>query len=104
MHGGVGNWGRNLVRGRVGELPAARPAETLHAGDLGSTVRAGQGEPCAAFPTEPRPRRIRSLAPWTPHSGNVAKEPIIGMLVNPENTLSIVEGTAIREAAAAIEQ
>jgi putative ABC transport system substrate-binding protein len=26
------------------------------------------------------------------------------MLVNPENTLSIVEGTAIREAAAAIEQ
>jgi hypothetical protein len=66
-------------------------------------VRAGQREPRAALPTEPRPLRIRSLAPWTPHSGNVA-ETIIGMLVNPENTPSIAEGTATQEAAAAIEQ
>jgi hypothetical protein len=71
---GVGNWGQNFMCGRVGELPAARPTETLHAGDLGSAVRAGQGEPCAALPTEPRPLRIRSLAPWTSHSRNVAKE------------------------------
>jgi hypothetical protein len=104
MLGGVGNWGRSLVRGRVGELTAARPAETRHAGDLGSAVRAGQGEPCAALPTEPRPLRIRSLAPWTPHSGNVAKETTIGRLLNPENTPSIAEGTAMQEAAAAIEQ
>jgi hypothetical protein len=29
---------------------------------------------------------------------------MIGMLVNPENTPSIAEGTAMQEAAAAIEQ
>jgi hypothetical protein len=33
----------------------------------------------------------------------VAKETIIGMLVNPENTPSVAEGTAVQEAAAAIE-
>src|SRR6516164_10799375 len=96
---GVGNGGRNLVRGRVAELPAARPAETLHTGDLGSAVRARQGEPCAALPTEPRPLRIRSLAPWTPHGGDKSPKKL-RMLVNPKNTPSVAEGTAVQEAAA----
>src|SRR5215469_8002182 len=62
MVGGVVNWGRNLVYGRVGELPAARPAETLAARDLCLAVWAGQGKPCAALPAEPRRPRVRSLA------------------------------------------
>jgi hypothetical protein len=92
-----------LVRGRVGELPAARPAETLHAGDLGSTVRQVRA---SRVPHSPQNLAPAGFVAW--HRGHrieqVAKEPIIGMLVNPENTLSIVEGTAMREAAAAIEQ
>jgi hypothetical protein len=104
MLGGVGNWGRSLVRGRVGELTAARPAETRHAGDLGSAVRAGQGEPCAALPTEPRPLRIRSLAPWTPHSGNVAKETVIGDAGEPGEYTGYRRRNSMQEAAAAIEQ
>src|SRR6516225_6623334 len=102
MVGGIGNGRRNSVRVRVGELPAARPTETLHTGDLGSAVRAGQGEPCTALPTEPRPLRIRSLAPWTPHGGDKSPKKL-RMLVNPKNTPSVAEGTAVQEAAAAIE-
>src|SRR6516164_5530161 len=67
MYGGVGNWGRNLVRGRVGELLAARPTEALPARHLGLAVRTDPGEPCTAVLAKPRPRGIRSLAPWTPH-------------------------------------
>jgi len=62
-------------------------------------VRARQGEPCAALPTEPRPLRIRSLAPWTPHGGDKSPKKL-RMLVNPKNTPSVAEGTAVQEAAA----
>jgi hypothetical protein len=34
----------------------------------------------------------------------VAKEPIIRMLTNPENTPKVARGTAVKEAAAAIEE
>src|SRR3984893_12546283 len=67
MLGGIGNGGWASVRGRVGELPAARPAETLPRGNLGPAVRTGPGEPCAALLAEPRCPGVRSLAPWTPH-------------------------------------
>ena len=87
MLGGVGNGGRNSVRGSVGELPAARPTERLTAGELGSAMWTGPGERCAALLAEPRPLGVCSLAPWTPHGGEqVGKKTIIGMLGAGEYT------------------
>src|SRR5262252_9679908 len=100
MLGGIGNGRRNLVSVRVGELPAARPTEALPARHLGSAVRTDPGEPCTAVLAEPRPRGIRSLAPWTPHRASRQRNQ--WGCVNRENILSIAEGTAMQEAAAAI--
>src|SRR6516225_3124162 len=74
MLGGIGNGGRNSVRVSVGKLPTTRPTEALTARHLGSAVRTDPGEPCAALLAEPRPRGIRSLAPWTPHAGSKSPE------------------------------
>src|SRR5437660_5453241 len=87
MLGGVGSGWRTSVRGRVGELPTARPAETLPAGDLGTAVRAGPGEPCAALLAESRCPGVRSLAPWTPHGRSrtmgVSMLLVLGRLASP---------------------
>src|SRR4051794_29320758 len=71
MLGGVRNGGRNCVRVRGGELAAARPAETLAAGDLGSAVRAGRDEPSTALLAKPRLPGVFRLAPWTLHGGTL---------------------------------
>src|SRR6516225_11587483 len=103
MLGGIGNGRRNLVRVRVGELPAARPTEALPARHLGSAMRTDPGEPCTAVLAEPRPHGVRSLAPWTPHGGNKSPKKL-RMLVNPKNTPSVAKGTTVKEAAAATEE
>lgn len=59
-----------MVRGRVGKLPAARPAKNLSAGDISLAVRATPGEPRAAVLAKPCPPGVRGLARGTPHGGS----------------------------------
>ena len=56
MIGGIGNGRRNLVRVRVGELPAARPTKALPAKHLGSAMRTDPGKSCTAIAAKLRAR------------------------------------------------